>query len=77
MRQRVEQSFAVVSTPDISPVMDHTPLTPAQIKREKVEARGLNNGVEGGRRGVQAASFPLVHPPSSQNDHEIVSLLTF
>ena len=36
MRQRVEQSFAVVSTPDIPPVMDHTPLTPAQIKREKV-----------------------------------------
>ena len=69
MCQRVEQSFAVVSTPDIPPVMDHTPLTPAQIKRENVEARGLNNGLEGGRRGVQAASFPLVHPPSSLSTH--------
>ena len=67
--QVVEQGFAVVSTPDIPTTLDHTiPLTPAQIKREKVEARGLN-GVESGRRGVQAASFPLVHPPSSLSTH--------
>ena len=66
--QIIDHGVAVVSTPHLPHIVDHPPLTPAQIKREKVESRALN-GVEVGRRGVQAASFPLVHPPSSMATH--------